>query len=991
MEIGLKAKVKPEVDDRAVRQEAGRLRSSFEESLEDLEVAVELSDVIDRLDDAQDHVEEMSSETHRAATGVSEMKDAMESMDLSALEKMQEGDFGMDVLFGDGPAQMGGQDQAQPQQQDPGMVQQGLQSVIGRVGDRASGRTGQMAQGVNEKLDGMNSTLGRIGKGLLGGAAVIAIGGLALQYLSDTVDALASTSPLLETVVSMFGLAMSLFFRPFASMLGSLLLPIAASALKLAAEFNTVFGEEGIGDALAFLATEIVAGIINATLSVDIIGGLMGAGEMALLGGDEQFGIQDAFRIAIIGAIGKVAIGRILSRGILSMLPRITAARLINVFAFPKLGTFIANRLGSTLMKASITEILEAGFRQLLQRAFGPVVAQASFKTLWQAAFRTLTSKIPSLGIKAFLGRIFPSIGARGLISGILPKIGVRAILGRLLPSIGVRAILSKIGLMAVLRVLSGRLVYLIPVVGQIIGILDLLIFAITALIPGMEAFSPIMWTLTKLFEGLVWVLQRAWLTFEWLGGKIMEFGGWLMDSIGGIAEMLGGLSIGGIAGGASDMLGGILDVLGSIWTWFLSVMDPVMTLLQPVAVLLGLMAALAIQGWNMLMGFLSDPVGSLSGLFEGAMDLGSMAIDELITGTIELGEWMWDGAIGLGEWMWSGAIGLGSWMWSGAIALGEWIFSGTVALGQWLWSGTVALGQWLWSGTITLGQWIFSGTVALGEWIFSSTVGLGEWIFSGTVSLGQWIFSSTVKLGQWIFSGTVALGRWIFSGAIWLGQWLFSGAIWLGQWLFSGAIGLGQWLFSGAIELGQWLFEGAIDITEYVVGGTTDAAADATNAVNPAGEGNTLTDADLGDNPFWFGASGGIVTGATASIIGEGMENEAVLPLSRLESMINTPTMPSVPSSSGGGGGGSEQKVTVDISGAVDVSSDDRNDIATELQNALGAELDSISASVDELARKIQNSSLNGPIKITADGKVLAEVDAKGNDKYKRTRDVTK
>lgn len=1013
MEIGLTAKVKPEIDERESERQASKLKTKMEEAVSDLPATMDLDSVLDKTSQMKEDVEEMTSSLENVAS-VPMPDGGVVAAGGGAQAGPQMPDQGMGGF--------GGQDD---QDAGPGGLQ-GKMAEMAQQQDGMLGRVGEMAGGIQEQ----NGLLGRIGKGLLAGAAAIAITGLALGYMRDTVEALSSTSPLLGQVVDMIGLAMSLFLRPIATTLGQFLLPLATGMLQLASEFNTVFQEQGIADALAFLSMEILAGLANMVLSVDVIGGLIDMGQFAVLGGDGDFGFADAIRLALIAAVGKMAIGKILSKGILSMLPRITAARVINWLVFPKLGTLIANRLGSTLMKASITEILEAGFRQLLQRAFGPVVAQASFKTLWQAAFRTLMSKIPSFGITAFLKRLVPSFGGGA----------AKAFLTRLIPKIGVSSLLKRLGLSAAIKLLTGRLAYFIPVVGQAIAIIDLLTMLITALIPGMEMFSPINWLLVQTWNLLKWIVGGLADLGGWIVGGIMDGFEWLANFNWG--SLIPNISADGMMSFGGDILDAILGVLEGIWEWFLSSIQPVLDFLQPVFMLLAIFAALGMQfyemmmkGWKKLKKWLGGMWESLKNLsFEDITsalgDMGGAAVE----GAIDLANWVGGGIGDLADWVGDGLGSLADWVTGGLGRLTDWISGGANQLWTWMSSGTARLWSWLSQGTAQLWNWISRGSAQLWTWLSQGTAQLWTWLTRGTAQLWSWISSGTARLWNWVSSGTASLWTWLTEGASNLGQdlwdWLTAGATALGStlwgwitagftaganlfsWLTSGVSGVGQmlwdWMTEGAVNIGSWFSENVpsvSDITSSVADAVpspndiTDAVADLIPDapdpdINPVSDGNQ----DVGDyvpdvDPTGFQpggvsldprdhlASGGIVTGPTTALIGEGSESEAVMPLSKLEQFISPPE-------SAGRSGTTSATIDVNIDQGEDTSA---TDIADAISSAIGSQLESIEASIDELARTIKREGMVGDITITADGKIIAEVNEDGKDKYKRTREVNK
>jgi hypothetical protein len=64
-----------------------------------------------------------------------------------------------------------------------------------------------------------------------------------------------------------------------------------------------------------------------------------------------------------------------------------------------------------------------------------------------------------------------------------------------------------------------------------------------------------------------------------------------------------------------------------------------------------------------------------------------------------------------------------------------------------------------------------------------------------------------------------------------------------------------------------------------------------------------------LGTPNIPYLATGGVTTGPTMAMIGEGRENEAVLPLSKLDGMLRTASVK--------GAGAAEQRLVVDVTGS--------------------------------------------------------------------------
>jgi hypothetical protein len=102
--------------------------------------------------------------------------------------------------------------------------------------------------------------------GLLGGlmsgkmAKVALAGAVGLGILTAT-QKLAKHSPALAQVNSMFGQAMSMFFRPVGNAVADVIKPFAEEALKMAKKFNEIAGDKGLTVALGWLAGSVLEGI----------------------------------------------------------------------------------------------------------------------------------------------------------------------------------------------------------------------------------------------------------------------------------------------------------------------------------------------------------------------------------------------------------------------------------------------------------------------------------------------------------------------------------------------------------------------------------------------------------------------------------------------------------------------------------------------------------------------------------------------------------
>jgi len=617
MEIGLTAKVSPEVNEREAEKQASLLEGHMEQAVQDLEAGVEMDDVVARVSDMNDHVEGLSEHTTTASENFSEMEESLGNFDTGVLEELSGGDFGMDVLFGDGPAMMGGGEE----QQEPSM----MQSAVGGITNMASGGLDQM----NEQLGALGSSLrdqsvfmsrrlaqassirgilGSLGRTFSKTGGKVALAGIGLILLSRIASKMVEQSPLLGTVTDILGQALGLFFRPFGNIIGRLLLPIATNMIRLAANFNRVFGERGIIAALLFLGEYIVRGLASTGET---------AGRKLVFGNDGNFGVADALRVGILGAIGKKLFFKVLS----ASLPKITTKALLNVFTGGlggNIANYILKQFGIEALEKNLTKAVPKGIKNILGKITPSFIKEP---------IKRLFTSVRGFSLVGAITSRLPSISARGLLSGLMariPSIGVKSILAKLIPSAG-KGLLASIGLKGLLAGLGGRLAYAIPVVGQIIGLLDLLVMAITFLIPGMETFSPIMYTLTKLFElgvflftGLLDALRGLW---DWLTGITLDS---LMPDI-SLGSLMPDISLGGLTeGGFSGLVEKIDEVVSSLMYYI----GPILEMFKLPIALLAPFALLGIELFNYLNGItFEDIVNFLEKLKDKITDFGGNLI----------------------------------------------------------------------------------------------------------------------------------------------------------------------------------------------------------------------------------------------------------------------------------------------------------------------------------------------------------------------------
>lgn len=203
------------------------------------------------------------------------------------------------------------------------------------------------------------------------------------------------------------------------------------------------------------------------------------------------------------------------------------------------------------------------------------------------------------------------------------------------------------------------------------------------------------------------------------------------------------------------------------------------------------------------------------------------------------------------------------------ALIIANWDMLRGVFMNVWnflvgVWQGLVGFFTGLWNGVVAVTQAVFNGLVG---W-FSGVIGVYRSIFSAIGSFISSVFTNVVNTIRNVFNGVIGF----FSG-FWntiVGLFGRIGTA-VGD-TIGGAV-------RGAINA---VLNGAIGIINGFIG-AINLAIDAINAI-PGVDIGRLSELSVPQL-----ADGGVVSSATLAVIGEGSEPEAVIPLSRLDEMLNS------------------------------------------------------------------------------------------------------
>ncbi|MFJ4907728.1 phage tail tape measure protein [Streptomyces sp. NPDC093249] len=249
---------------------------------------------------------------------------------------------------------------------------------------------------------------------------------------------------------------------------------------------------------------------------------------------------------------------------------------------------------------------------------------------------------------------------------------------------------------------------------------------------------------------------------------------------------------------------------------------------------------------------------------------------------------------------------------------------------------GIMVVAQWLWNAALMAfpGTWIILAIVALIAIVALVIIKWNE-IAAATSETWDWIVKSLGEAWEWIATG--AEDAWndvaqpFIDGWNWLYRNVFAPigrffSVTLPGWIDTGTAAVeDSWndLIGWLSDLPQKLGRIGSGLWSWITDGLKSALNGAIQLVN-AGiwsinstviEGvNRLPGVDIGYIPYIpYLAEGGVTTGPTLAMIGEGREQEAVLPLSRLDGMLRDVAGPVMQV----GGAPQEQRLVLDIRGS--------------------------------------------------------------------------
>ncbi|MER6603907.1 phage tail tape measure protein [Streptomyces parvus] len=206
----------------------------------------------------------------------------------------------------------------------------------------------------------------------------------------------------------------------------------------------------------------------------------------------------------------------------------------------------------------------------------------------------------------------------------------------------------------------------------------------------------------------------------------------------------------------------------------------------------------------------------------------------------------------------------------------------------------------------------VAAATGAAWDWIVGKLGTAWQWIKETAAAAWNWVVQKTTAAWNWIVADVQAAISDLMGIVNWLAAIPGKVAGWFGQvvsWvgglpgkIRSAASGMWDGITSSFRSMVNSLISGWNNLSFTIGGGSI--------------MGVSIPSLTLSTPNIPMLAEGGITTGATLAMIGEGPEDEAVLPLSRLEQMLNTPQDVRAPSVQKTSGAAARVHVTIDATG---------------------------------------------------------------------------
>ncbi|MFE1539485.1 phage tail tape measure protein [Streptomyces microflavus] len=199
--------------------------------------------------------------------------------------------------------------------------------------------------------------------------------------------------------------------------------------------------------------------------------------------------------------------------------------------------------------------------------------------------------------------------------------------------------------------------------------------------------------------------------------------------------------------------------------------------------------------------------------------------------------------------------------------------------------AATGAAWDWIVGKLSEAWEWITSGIAAAWDWIVKKVTGAWDWIVQKTTAAWDWVADKTTAVWDWIVADVKDAVDDLMAIVGWIGKLPGRVAGWFGQ-VVSWVAGMGGRISRAAG--GMW--DSIVSGFKYAVNQLIwmwNSLSFTLGGGSFMGVGIPSMTLHTPDIPYL--AEGGVTTGPTLAMIGEGQEDEAVLPLSRLEQMLST------------------------------------------------------------------------------------------------------
>lgn len=301
-----------------------------------------------------------------------------------------------------------------------------------------------------------------------------------------------------------------------------------------------------------------------------------------------------------------------------------------------------------------------------------------------------------------------------------------------------------------------------------------------------------------------------------------------------------------------------------------------------------------------------------------------------------------------LSVWDWIKTESKSVWDWTKTNAKSVWEWTKTKSRSVWDWTRTETKSVWDWTRTSTRSVWNWTKTKSRSVWDWTTREAKSVWDWTKTQSKSVWDWTKTQSKSVWDWTRTTSKSVW---------DWITTGTKSVWDWTWTNTKSVWDWISTETKSIWNWITDG---------GGSSSSSSSSSGSgasrTNRRSSGDTDYNhprSSAARNNRRAMATGGLVTRPTEALVGEAGP-EVVAPFGDFMQAVNSPErrFGSAAGGSGSGGAGS-------------------------------AKADEIVSALNDLKREVKK--LGGSGDVYLDGRRVGEVQRESNDRYERSRVVTR